>query len=714
MKIVNKKILLLSALLFYSFVLYAQNNTLDSLIKVLQTQKEDTNKVNTLNKLSEALAVFIFLRDSGIYKPALDYAETAFSLAEKINFKKGKAIAYQNFAIIFLYQKDFTKALKNFLIAIKIFEEIGDKFWIVHLHHAIGESYERQGNYAEALKNLSIALKMSIEIGQKNEAGFLYYRIASVSCRQSNYGEAIKNNYAALRIFEELGNKWMVSLCIQCIGESNYLLGNNSEALNNWIACLKIREEINYKGGLGQTYNSIGLVYLEQGKYVEALQNFFSALKNFEEIRGFDGSWGIPMSYTAIGRVYEKQGDVSFAASEKRIAKKKYYEALENYHTALKGWKRYKDKSRIAECYIHIANGNIKLKRISIAKDYLQKALSLSLEFKNKVNIEESYLSFSNLNSLQHNYKAAYEHYKKYILYRDSIVNEENTRKSLLSKIQYEFDKKEAVAKEEQDKKNAIAKAEQAKKDVVIKAEMERQRIIRNFSFTLVLLILAFSGYGFYRYKKRKQLQNQQSLMKERLRISRELHDEVGATLSGIAMYSQLTKEQIKHADSSEVEKSLNIMQQNAGEMVNKLNDIVWLINPDKDTLQKLVQRLDEYATDMAMIKNMQVKVNVPTHLAEHSLPMESRRNIYLFCKEAINNAVKYSNGTLLQLTIKEANNTLEFSVSDNGKGFDAVMVRRGNGLDNMQKRADEIGAKLMLQSKKDEGCLVSMQFKIT
>ena len=155
-------------------------------------------------------------------------------------------------------------------------------------------------------------------------------------------------------------------------------------------------------------------------------------------------------------------------------------------------------------------------------------------------------------------------------------------------------------------------------------------------------------------------------------------------------------------------------MQQSAGEMVNKLNDIVWLINPDQDSLQKLVQRLEEYATDMAMIKNMQVKVNVPAHVTEHSLPMESRRNIYLFCKEAINNSVKYSNGTLLELTIKESNNHLEFSVSDDGKGFDAVMVRRGNGLENMQKRADEIGAQLTLQSKKNEGCLVSMQLKIT
>src|SRR4029077_17482002 len=159
-----------------------------------------------------------------------------------------------------------------------------------------------------------------------------------------------------------------------------------------------------------------------------------------------------------------------------------------------------------------------------------------------------------------------------------------------------------------------------------------------------VVAVIFFAGYSFYHYRRKKTLQNQQSLMNERLRISRELHDEVGATLSGIAMYSHLTKEQIKQSNTTEVEKSLNIMQQSAGEMVNKLNDIVWLINPDQDSLQKLIQRLEEYARDMAAIKNIQVKTNVSEHLHEHSLPMESRRNIYLFCKEAINNAVKYSN----------------------------------------------------------------------
>lgn len=225
-----------------------------------------------------------------------------------------------------------------------------------------------------------------------------------------------------------------------------------------------------------------------------------------------------------------------------------------------------------------------------------------------------------------------------------------------------------------------------------------------------IIFLMASVIYLLYQYR----LVQLRKFFSIREKISRELHDEVGATLSGIAMYSHLTKEQIKNANITEVEKSLNIMQQSAGEMVNKLNDIVWLINPDQDSLQKIVQRLEEYAREMAAIKKMQVKVNVAQHLHEHSLPMESRRNIYLFCKEAINNAVKYSNGTLLELNIKELDNKLEFSVSDNGRGFDAVMVRRGNGLENMQKHADEIGAKFTIESKQNEGTFVSIQSRIT
>jgi signal transduction histidine kinase len=110
----------------------------------------------------------------------------------------------------------------------------------------------------------------------------------------------------------------------------------------------------------------------------------------------------------------------------------------------------------------------------------------------------------------------------------------------------------------------------------------------------------------------------------------------------------------------------------------------------------------------------MKVKITLPEIFSEQSLPVESRRNIYLFCKEAINNAVKYSEADLLELTIKQTNHLLEIAISDNGKGFNAESVKRGNGIDNMQKRADELGAVFTVQSRPGEGSFISLQVKIT
>jgi signal transduction histidine kinase len=247
------------------------------------------------------------------------------------------------------------------------------------------------------------------------------------------------------------------------------------------------------------------------------------------------------------------------------------------------------------------------------------------------------------------------------------------------------------------------------------KLYVAKQRQQKNIVYTSIGAILALTGYGLYRYIRRRKLQSQQVVLNERLRISRELHDELGSTLSGIAMYSHLTREQIKNGKTQEVEKSLNNMQQTAGSMVDKLNDIVWLVNPEQDSLQKLMDRLEDYAEEMAMLKNTEIKISMPPRLSAINLPVESRRNIYLFCKEALNNAVKYSDAELIELTMKELDHKkIEFTVSDNGKGFDTTAVKKGNGLLNMQQRAADINGIFSLKSLPGHGTIISLTCKIT
>ena len=184
--------------------------------------------------------------------------------------------------------------------------------------------------------------------------------------------------------------------------------------------------------------------------------------------------------------------------------------------------------------------------------------------------------------------------------------------------------------------------------------------------------------------------------------------------LSGIAMYSHLAKEQIKANKTIEINQSLDIMHQASSDMVNKLNDIVWFIQPEHDTLEKLLERLTDYTYKMAAIKDIRVKINMSDYLSNIVLPIGVRRNIYLLFKEAINNVVKYSKATLIEFQVTNGDKVLHMLLKDNGVGYDTQNSSKGNGIHNMQKRAKEIGAALDIISSKEKGTEISIKLEIT
>ena len=471
----------------------------------------------------------------------------------------------------------------------------------VNILNEVSKALTQNHNYTNAIAYANEALSLSAEINFNKGKAATYENIGWIYSLVDNYSEALKHAYKALKLYEDFQDKQGIAQVSFSVGDYYFFQENHSEPLKYYFASLKLYEEIGNKTKMALCNYSIAEFYFQQGNYSEALKKNYTALKIFQEL---GEQWPVSDAYTIIGNIYKAQGEMAYNAGDIATSKTKYNDALKKYKASLKISEELDYKECIADSYTDLGSININLKNFSQAGKYLEKSLKMSKKIESKYLIKNSYYIFAKLDSATRNYKQAYEHYKMYILYRDSMVNEESIRKSEGYKMQYEFDKKEDQIK--------LLSTENKLQTAL--AHQENQR--KNLAYAGIGVILLAGSYGFYRFRKRKRLQNQQALMNERLRISRELHDEVGATLSGIAMYSHLTKEQIKQSNTIEVEKSLNIMQQSAGEMVNKLNDIVWLVNPDQDSLQKLIQRLEEYARDMAAIKNMQVKVNVPEHLS--------------------------------------------------------------------------------------------------
>lgn len=189
------------------------------------------------------------------------------------------------------------------------------------------------------------------------------------------------------------------------------------------------------------------------------------------------------------------------------------------------------------------------------------------------------------------------------------------------------------------------------------------------------------------------------AILRERLRISRDLHDDIGASISGISISAITAQKKLSENNIHEAGSLLHHIAQDAHDMVTSMSEMVWLINPKNDSMEKLFDRIRTYATHVLPAKDILFSFNDEVSLNPLILSIEERKNIYLIFKEAINNAAKYSECSEVNLIVQKNKSTVDFILSDNGNGFDKSKVQFGNGLKNMQQRADEINGKFSTES---------------
>jgi len=420
--------------------------------------------------------------------------------------------------------------------------------------------------------------------------------------------------------------------------------------------------------------------YSKTAQYDSAL--YYTRL-NLPKTRNFRS---IPTVWLTMGTLFVHTNQLDSASY--------YYKAFNE--AALRANMQIDPDTYLAFGIYEFKKGNVKK-----ALEYFKKAES-ALEEKNIMAKLRTYGALHEYYDSTKNITLSLAYFKKYKTIEDSIQRQRDAFNDGIVEMLTESQKLE-------DQVQLLTQ-----NNVLQKKLNSKQIQQRNTLYGCAGFVIVFAGFGFSRYRKNKNNKARQALLNERLRISRDLHDEVGATLSGIAMYSHVAKEQMKNSDNLEAEHSLDIMQKSAGEMVTKLSDIVWLINPDQDTIQQLLDRLEEYAKQMASANNLVIKTDISPTISDFHLPLEARRNIYLFCKEAINNAVKYSKGQVIELQVLEETDSLHFSVIDDGIGFDELTVKRGNGIGNMKTRAEEIGALFLLKSKSGSGTRIELQYELS
>jgi tetratricopeptide (TPR) repeat protein len=419
-KMTKSRLFLFFLLYFLSFPkvnsLCAQQSITDSLQKILPNIKDDTARLNLMNEIAK------YFSQTGQYDETQKYTENVLSLS-----------------------RDLLASKKNEIEKSVIQKNIGNAY------NMVGYVFESRGSYPEALKNYNASLEIRLLLNNKKNIAGSLSNIGNVYYFQGNYPEALRNYYRSLKIREEIGDKRGIANIYGNIAGIYYSQGNYSDALKNYKSALKIREDIGDKHGIAFSHAGIGAVYFMEKKYSEAIENHEAAIRLSKEL---DDKHTISDEYNNLGVIYNQQAE--------------YNKALNTYSLSLKMREEMNDSSGIASSYINIGDVYLNMKKIADAKNYLQKGIKLALNIGSKEIIKSSYYALVKIDSIEGNFKQGFIDYKKYILYRDSLNNEVNTKKIVQSQMQYEFDKKDQLAKSDQDKKDAIAFEEKRKQKTIL------------------------------------------------------------------------------------------------------------------------------------------------------------------------------------------------------------------------------------------------------
>lgn len=212
---------------------------------------------------------------------------------------------------------------------------------------------------------------------------------------------------------------------------------------------------------------------------------------------------------------------------------------------------------------------------------------------------------------------------------------------------------------------------------------------------TTILIILLIIKYITNKKYKRKieKLKTENELNIERQRISREMHDDIGAGLTQISLISESIKNKINANEEAIA------IANTSRQLVKSMNEIIWSISNEYNTLQDLLIYLREQINSLLEFSNINYTIIFPENNIHFKLTSHQKRNIILIVRESINNVLKYSQATELKIQIKVEENTLNITIKDNGIGFDPAAIKKGNGIKNIKFRIKEINGSCKIDS---------------
>lgn len=649
---------------------------IDSLLQLLKTDISDKKKVEVYVEIASSYQNYDSLKTAW-------YGNKAIELARDLNFAEGTIDPLYPIGVTTMRQGHYAEAEQLFTRMADLAITNNYQKGKAGAFYGLGWLNCYRGKYEQALNYLIRSVTIQEELGDKNGLALGYNIIGIIFDKQGNCNRALEYYFLSLEINEELGKKAGMASNLSNIGIIYKNQGNYEKALGYYRKALQINEEIGRKRGMASNYGNLGMIYYNQDHYEEALDYHLQALKIREDL---GDKRGVASSYHQIGQAYMELGD--------------YTQALEYLSGSLKIYEDIGIKADRTYPMICIGETYRKRNQLPKARKHLRAGIDLAQQTGLLTNVRDGAKQLAQVEKELGNYEEAYKAHVLFKQMADSLNNEERVKKITRLEAEYEF-RKERDSLQFAQQQEMILLEEEAKR-----IENRKQAIYIILGLILITGIICYVAINqIVQRKKVESLRNH---------ISRDLHDEIGSTLSSISLFGTVASKSIQEAPDKTCQ-LLKRINSNATNTIESMNDIVWAIKTENDSMLHLVNRMRSYASEIEETGEWEIQILYDPAIGEKNLDMIQRRNIYLIFKEALNNAVKYSEGNAIDVEIRPVQNSMLVEIKDNGQGFEPKQAMQngysfgGNGLKNMKRRAAELGGELSIISASGQGTRVSL-----
>lgn len=562
-----------------------------------------------------------------------------------------------------------------------------DPYFISKSKNYIGIAYDVMGNNDSALVLYNDALRIAeneqikgLEAGINNNIGLIHWK-------KGNYEDAIHHYDISLQLFNQLGKTLGAANTLNNMGLIYHKMERYPMSLKSyWEARSKYRK-IDNKRGESAVLMNMGAIKQLMG---DIDSSFFYCREAIKLKREINDDYGLGLAYSDFANVFQKERICDSSIHYNKLA-------FDIFH-------KLKNKYHLSQITYGIGKDHMCLNELDSAVFYFLKAQKIALKKKNMFTLKNIAEKLSIIYQKQGKWKKAFDALQDSKSYSDSLYSKEKAEAIFEVQEKYESEKKNREIAEQE---ASIA----LKNERLANSELDNSR--KNFwILILVVGILSIASLLLYIYRaaKRKQerlIQEKEIKVKqEQLRISKELHDNIGARLSHIisSLDIQLYK--------NEADDEIGAINAFAKDTMNQLRETIWAVSDKTIYYSELKQRIEHYVQQTNTISTAKISyLNDCT--ADFELSATKTINLFRIVQESINNALKYSQAEAIDVRFRSNDSTTSITVSDNGKGFDPEKAMKlGSGLTGMKKRAAEIDAQFTIDSSVEKGTRI--QLKLT